>query len=303
LFDAFNNATASYTCQSSGPYSPGLIDPRRLVMQFNDGSAAGWQTLPPMDINSVPYAMFSEDSEKLQSHPATDFVLGSALPTCGGGEYLKYNGTIFTCATPAGAGSIGSVTSTNSYLTVTNGTSTPALTVNVGTLANTVAAGDDARITGAFQSATALSGDLTGTLPNAVVKSLAITDAKIKDVAFSKITGKPTTLSGYGIVATSSDTTTSLGYTPVNRAGDTMTGTLVLPSNGLQVGSNLIVSGNNVGIGTTSPSSAFQVTSDVATLPTTGFYGQFEITGKATTSPAMRLSMGVLGTNSYVHLY
>jgi len=53
----------------------------------------------------------------------------------------------------------------------------------------------------------------------------------------------------------------SLGYTPLNIAGDTMTGSLILPSNGLAVGSNqLVVSGGNVGIGTTSPASMFSIT-------------------------------------------
>jgi len=41
----------------------------------------------------------------------------------------------------------------------------------------------------------------------------------------------------------------ALGYTPVNRAGDSMTGALNLPSNGLSVGGNqLMVSGGNVSI-------------------------------------------------------
>jgi len=41
----------------------------------------------------------------------------------------------------------------------------------------------------------------------------------------------------------------ALGYTPVNRAGDSMTGALSLPSNGLSVGGNqLMVSGGNVSI-------------------------------------------------------
>ena len=52
----------------------------------------------------------------------------------------------------------------------------------------------------------------------------------------------------------------ALGYTPVNRAGDSMTGALNLPSNGLSVGGNqLVVSGGNVGIGTVSPSVSLDV--------------------------------------------
>ncbi|MBX2994546.1 MAG: tail fiber domain-containing protein, partial [Bdellovibrionaceae bacterium] len=57
------------------------------------------------------------------------------------------------------------------------------------------------------------------------------------------------------------DTLTNiLGYTPANgtnyvaKAGDTMTGALNLPSNGLAVGTNqFVMSGGNIGIGTASP--------------------------------------------------
>lgn len=49
---------------------------------------------------------------------------------------------------------------------------------------------------------------------------------------------------------TSSEVTTALGYTPVNKAGDTMTGALALPSNGLDVGTNeMIVRSYGVGFG------------------------------------------------------
>lgn len=52
------------------------------------------------------------------------------------------------------------------------------------------------------------------------------------------------------------------GYaaTYVNVTGDTMSGTLTLPANGLTVGTNqLVVSGGNVGIGTTSPARKLDV--------------------------------------------
>lgn len=50
----------------------------------------------------------------------------------------------------------------------------------------------------------------------------------------------------------------------VSKTGDTMTGTLNLPSNGLTVGANqLAVSGGNVGIGTSSPAAKLDVTGDI----------------------------------------
>lgn len=52
----------------------------------------------------------------------------------------------------------------------------------------------------------------------------------------------------------------ALGFTPVNKAGDSMTGPLNLPTNGLAVGtSQLVVSSGNVGIGTNNPLVPLQV--------------------------------------------
>ncbi len=46
----------------------------------------------------------------------------------------------------------------------------------------------------------------------------------------------------------------------VSKAGDTMTGALNLPTNGLAIGTNqLVVSGGNVGIGTTTPGATLDV--------------------------------------------
>jgi hypothetical protein len=57
------------------------------------------------------------------------------------------------------AGTVTNVTSANSYLSVATGSTTPAITANVGTAANTLAAGDDSRITGALQT-TAYAADV-----------------------------------------------------------------------------------------------------------------------------------------------
>lgn len=116
---------------------------------------------------------------------------------------------------------------TGSFLT-SNGT-----TSSWGTLSSPPPIGSVTPNTGAFSSAT------IGTL-NGVLKGT----------------------SGSVSTATSSDITTTLGYTPVNKAGDTMTGALNLPSNGLTVGTTqLVASGGNVGIGTGSPSAKLTVVS------------------------------------------
>ena len=155
----FDNTQTGFTCQAGGTYVPANTDRRRIIVQFNDATGAGWQTLQAININSVPYANFAGDSVRLANHPIADFALKSAFPDCNtAGKVLTYNGTAFTCISPStGGGTVTNVTSANPYLSVATGTSTPALTVNVGTAANTLAAGNDTRITGALQKASNLS--------------------------------------------------------------------------------------------------------------------------------------------------
>lgn len=130
VFD--NSAAANFVCQSGGNYDPGTTDKRKLIMQFNDGS--GWQTLPPMSVNSVPFALHASSANSLSGLLATDLVQFSNVPTCVGGQALHFNGTSFTCvAVGGGSGSVTSVTSANTDIAITNTTTTPQLTLNVGT--------------------------------------------------------------------------------------------------------------------------------------------------------------------------
>lgn len=155
--DAFNNyGSPLFTCKTGGSINAGLTDRRKLVVQFNDGS--GWQTVPAMDINSTPYSLQASNAFNLGGYAAQDFLRPSTLNTCNvSTEALSFNGTSFVCVPIGGGGTLTTVSSTNGYLSVANPTTAPALTVNVGTGANTLAAGDDARITGAAQRSANLS--------------------------------------------------------------------------------------------------------------------------------------------------
>ncbi len=96
--NVFSNITPNLTCDAGGPpsYSPAASDIRKLVMQFHDGN--GWQTLPAMSINAVPYALYANDAEKLNGKTDADFVQVSTLPmTCGVSEALRFNGAAFSC--------------------------------------------------------------------------------------------------------------------------------------------------------------------------------------------------------------
>ena len=91
------------------------------------------------------------DTDKLVGFNGTTpsaITVGSGLTLTGG-----------TLSASGGGGTVTSVTSTSALLSVANGTTTPALTVNTGTTSSTVAIGDDTRFNPAPSGAGKLAYD------------------------------------------------------------------------------------------------------------------------------------------------
>jgi hypothetical protein len=100
--NTFDNSIVSFACQAIGIYNPNPTDSRKIVMQFNDGN--GWQTLPAMSMNAVPYAMFatkSVNTQSLNGKADTAFVEYATLNglSCAADQAIKYNGVSFSCLT------------------------------------------------------------------------------------------------------------------------------------------------------------------------------------------------------------
>lgn len=171
LSDAFINGIVQ-DCAGGATWNASAESERLLKVQFHDG--VGWKAVDqPNVIRAVPFSYFAYSAQKLGNLTSNDLLLKSTLPgvACGSGEVLSFNGTNFVCVADQGGAGVVSSVSASSPLTAT-GTTTISIGINVGTAAGTVAAGNDSRLTGAFQGATNLGGDLSGNLPNPVVAKI-----------------------------------------------------------------------------------------------------------------------------------
>ena len=334
----FNNMATSYLCQDGSTYNPNIsrTENRKIIAQFNDGSAAGWQTLPAINVNAVPFANYATDAEKLAGFTVDNFMQFSTLPNCGPTEVLRASGSVLSCVpgsisaadatttskgivqigsglniasgtvsvadldaakittgvistarlgtgTPnatnylrgdgtwaaASAGTVTNVTSTNSYLSVATGTTTPALTLNVGTASNTVAAGDDSRISGALQT-TAYNLDVADAISclasekpywNTVGDKWMC--ATINDSTKLPLAGG--TLSGAVISSAGTAAAPSVGVGQAT-SGLFSGGANILGLSTAGVERMRIDANGNVGIGTTSPSGILDVQGGTASV-------------------------------------
>ncbi|AZZ36026.1 hypothetical protein CIK05_04210 [Bdellovibrio sp. qaytius] len=253
--DIFSNANGGITCLTSGTYTPGASDTRKIVMQFHD--TAGWQTLPPMSINAVPYAMYatkSDNSVLFNNKADTAFVQYTSIPTCTASTTLTFNGASFSCITGAGGGASGTITSSDvttalgytpanqatlsssfttvatSYSTVTAtvsslGSSVTAIASTVSQLSASMAALSAAGISSLNGSASAtqtFSMSSVGSAP-AVVTLNGVHNFRFPNAASSTITAGLLSNADYvsfsgKLNATSAAVIAALGYTPLNSA-------------------------------------------------------------------------------------
>ncbi len=269
ITSVFDNSTTSYSCQSPGIYTPVSTDNRKIVMQFNDGN--GWQTLPAMAINAVPYAMYagkSEDSILLNGKADSSFVEYSTIPTCGASQALNFNGATFSCITAGGGGGASyTVTSTDvtsalgytpanpatlsSSFTTTASFSTVTAAVNSLTSSYTaLAASVITSINGSTSSTQSFSLGIAGVAPT-IQTSNGVHTFNLPLAASASVTAGLLSNADYQTFAnkmnaTSAAVIAALGYTPANNAAS---GTYLLKASNLSDLASATVARANLGLG------------------------------------------------------
>ena len=276
LAQVFSNITPNMACDASGvptTYTPTSSDGRKIVMQFNDGG--GWQTLPAMMINAVPYAMYANDAERFQGLAPSDFVQVSTIPTCAASEALRYTGASFICIAAGGNGSVtsGSVTTAFGYTpadsavvtsvssTVFSVSSTVAnLSSSFTSLSNSVAASFAAiagsgisTFNGSTSATQSLANGNAGTAP-AFVTAAGIHTLNIPYASVGTTTAGLISNSDYSLFSTVISKITSsaaaiaqvLGYTPADQAAVTTlsstVGSVSSAANAAQITANSVSS-------------------------------------------------------------
>lgn len=129
LNDTFNNSTSNImACAEGGNYTPTLAtEKRNMRVEFVYAGSGGTQAINGIEVNSVPYAMYASDANKLNGFAGNLFLKFSDVTTCTGGDLLQFNGTVFSCV------AAGSVTNfTGNLVGDVSGTQTATVVDAVG---------------------------------------------------------------------------------------------------------------------------------------------------------------------------
>jgi len=244
----FDNSVASFPCQNSGIYNPGANDTRRVVMQFNEG--VGWQTLPAMTINSVPYSMYANtanSAKTLNNKADTAFVEYTALAglNCQSHEAISFNGVSFGCIAVSGISVSGSV------LAISGTASAPVISMSAASMSS-----DGYLNSSDYAEFKAKVSNISATAP------LASTGGSTPTISITQATSASNGYLSATDWATFNNKQAALGFTPLDSA---VSGTFAVKTNNLSDLTNVATARNNLGLGTLAVGNSIDLGSASAT--------------------------------------
>lgn len=133
-----NNVTGSYTLRL-----PEALPASSMVLSSDATGQLTWTNPATGSVTSITAQAPLDVDSSTAASPKISLKAGTTT-----NDVMTWNGTSWVSA-PLPAGNAGTVTGVtgDSYISVTNGATTPQLTTNIGTTAGTLAAGNDGRFT------------------------------------------------------------------------------------------------------------------------------------------------------------
>lgn len=254
-------------CATGTDYTPNSSDGRKLVVYFKDETMAAYEAMPIMNLNYVPQSMYALESQKVGTFAVTNIlraVDGSGNPAAAPAldPTQLTNLTNLLAGTSTQYATAAQFSTIQTFATTAPPTCGPSEVLKSnGTVLSCVT--DSAGGAPAYSAITAASA--ANTIDNANFAQTWNWSTATTQSPMSMSANALTTGSAMNVTTSSASLNSTNGLLNVANTGASTNGILARFQSNSTAGSGLTVLTNgNVGIGTTSPASALQVSSSAS---------------------------------------